>query len=188
MTNTSLFPLPTALFPDPILDKRPPVKISLDCPSCIRVVGCSGRLGAETLLPSLRFSAGTMGRFRLRNCFHGAALAALLVVAAGPRGTVVAASLDKSLAALGAVDKDGKGHAAAQQAMRDLETAHAADLPAILQALDKASPLGANWIRNAFESVADRELSGRSIRCPSAQLEAVRPRQVASAAGAAAGV
>jgi hypothetical protein len=94
----------------------------------------------------------------LRNCFHGAALAALLVAAAGPARHGVAASLDKSLAALGAVDKDGKGHGTAQQAMRDLETAHAADLPAILQALDKASPLGANWIRNAFESVADREV------------------------------
>ncbi len=30
--------------------------------------------------------------------------------------------------------------------------------PAILTALDHASPLGANWIRNAFETVADRAL------------------------------
>jgi hypothetical protein len=107
----------------------------------------------------------------LRNCFHGAALAAFLVVAAGPARHGVAASLDKSLAALAAVDKDGKGHAAAQRAMRDLETAHAADLPAILQALDKASPLAANWIRNAFESVADREVKQKHP-LPVAALEA----------------
>jgi hypothetical protein len=56
------------------------------------------------------------------------------------------------------VDKEGQGHPAAQQAMHGLATAKAADLPAMLAALDHASPLGANWIRNAIETVADRAL------------------------------
>ena len=54
--------------------------------------------------------------------------------------------------------------------MRDLSNASAADLPAMLAALDHASPLGANWIRNAFESVADRELSQKHP-LPVAELE-----------------
>ncbi len=107
----------------------------------------------------------------MRNCIHIAATAALLVVAAGPSGLARADSLENSLAALSAVDKDGKGHADAQKAMRDLANARAADLPAILAALDHASPLGANWIRNAFESVADRALRLKQT-LPVAELEA----------------
>jgi len=104
----------------------------------------------------------------LRNCIHIAATAALLIVAAG---LARADSLDNSLAALSAVDKDGKGHADAQQAMRELANARPADLPTILAALDHASPLGANWIRNAFESVADRALRLKQS-LPVAELEA----------------
>ncbi len=106
----------------------------------------------------------------MRNCFYSALAAAVLMVAAGPARPGLAASLDKSLAALAAVDKDGQGHTAAQQAMHDLATAQAADLPAILTALDHASPLGANWIRNAFETVAERELRQKHP-LPVAQLE-----------------
>ena len=68
----------------------------------------------------------------MRNCFYGAALAVTVLIAVTFSGRGLASSLDKSLAALAAVDKDGKGHAAAQQAMRDLSNAPAADLPAIL--------------------------------------------------------
>jgi hypothetical protein len=82
----------------------------------------------------------------------------------------LASSLDESLAALSSVDKDGKGHAEAQKAMRELSHASAADLPVLLAALDHATPLGANWIRNAFESVADRELVQKHP-LPAAQLE-----------------
>jgi hypothetical protein len=95
----------------------------------------------------------------LNNHFRSAAAVALLTLI----GTCAARSglktpLEESLASLSTVDKEGQGHAAAQQAMRCLSTAKAADLPAILTALDRASPLGANWIRNAFETVSDREL------------------------------
>jgi hypothetical protein len=97
-------------------------------------------------------------------------MTAVLSIAVGFARPALANSLDESLAALSVVDKDGKGHAAAQKAMRDLSKAPAADLPAMLAALDHATPLGANWIQNAFETVADRELSQkRSL--PAAQLE-----------------
>jgi hypothetical protein len=97
-------------------------------------------------------------------------MAATVLIGIGFTRTAFASSLDESLAALSSVDKDGKGHAEAQKAMRDLSNASAADLPAMLTALDRATPLGANWIRNAFESVADRELSQRHA-LPVARLE-----------------
>jgi hypothetical protein len=97
-------------------------------------------------------------------------MTAVLSIVVGFARPALANSLDESLAALSVVDKDGKGHAAAQKAMRDLSKAPAAELPAMLAALDHATPLGANWIQNAFETVADRELSQkRSL--PAAQLE-----------------
>jgi hypothetical protein len=74
------------------------------------------------------------------------------------------------LAAIRAIDKQAHGHAAAQQAMRTLASAEGADLPKILQAFDQASPLAANWLRNAFESLADRELNAKRP-LPAAQLE-----------------
>ena len=87
-----------------------------------------------------------------------AALALLTLIGTGAAWSSPETPLQESLASLSAVDKEGQGHAAAQEAMRGLCSAKAADLPAILSALDHASPLGANWIRNAFETVADREL------------------------------
>ena len=183
--NTSLSPLPTALFPHPILDKWPLVKISLDCPSCIRVVGCSGRPGAEALLPSLAFGWNNW-EISVEKLFprRGVGRSSGCGSRAGAAGH---GSVARQVAGGTRGRRQGwEGARAARQAMRDLETAHAADLPAILSALDKASPLGANWIRNAFESVADREVRQKHPLPVGAR--GVRPRQVASASGAAVGV
>jgi hypothetical protein len=80
------------------------------------------------------------------------------------------ATVEKSLSALQAVDKGGRGNADAQRAIRELTTAQSADLLKILNALDRASPLAENWIRNAFETVADRELRQKHA-LPAAELE-----------------
>jgi hypothetical protein len=80
-------------------------------------------------------------------------------------------SIETSLAALRAVDREGAGHADAQRAMQALAGADAADLPKILQALDGASPLAANWLRNAFETLADRQLTLKH-ELPAKELEA----------------
>jgi hypothetical protein len=82
-----------------------------------------------------------------------------------------AGSLEKSLAAIRAVDKQAAGHEEAQRAMQVVIAAQAADLPAILKALDQASPLAENWLRNAFETVADRSLKQKGP-LPKEQLEA----------------
>ncbi len=81
------------------------------------------------------------------------------------------ATLEKSLAAIRAVDKQGAGHEEAQRAMQLLVTAAPSDLPAILKAIDQASPLAANWLRNAFETVADRGFKQKGA-LPKAPLEA----------------
>jgi hypothetical protein len=90
-------------------------------------------------------------------------------VEAGPnnRGT----TLEKSLAAIRAVDKQAAGHEEAQRAMQVVAAADASELPMILKALDGASPLAANWLRNAFESVADRGIKLKQP-LPVAELEA----------------
>ncbi len=76
---------------------------------------------------------------------------------AGPKSEP-AGSLDKSLAAVRAIDKGGEGHLEAQRAMQSLAAADASALPKILRAFDGAGPLAANWLRNAFETLADQNL------------------------------
>lgn len=63
------------------------------------------------------------------------------------------------LAALRAVDHEGRGHAQAQIALRSLSAADATALVPMLTAMNGANPLAANWLRGAFETVASRCLS-----------------------------
>lgn len=64
----------------------------------------------------------------------------------------------------------GEGHRAAQEALRELTKADAAALLPILEACNDANVLAMNWLRGAFESIADRTLeSGQSL--PEDQLE-----------------
>jgi hypothetical protein len=61
------------------------------------------------------------------------------------------------------VDKYGAGHRDATAAVRQLQQADPARLFDILQGMDDAGPLAANWLRGAFETVAQRELSGGKL-------------------------
>src|SRR5687767_7482803 len=56
------------------------------------------------------------------------------------------------------VDKYGAGHREATVAVRQLQQADGARLFDILGGMDDAGPLAANWLRGAFETVAQREL------------------------------
>ena len=66
-----------------------------------------------------------------------------------------AASLIKTIKAVG---DEGKGNAAASKALKQLASQDAAALPVILRSFDQANPLAANWLRSAFETIADREI------------------------------
>ncbi len=68
-----------------------------------------------------------------------------------------AADLTAPIQAIKAVNKDGKGHAAAIAAVRVIEQADAADLPVLLAAMDDANPLALNWLRGAYETIASRQ-------------------------------
>jgi hypothetical protein len=68
------------------------------------------------------------------------------------------------------VEKEGVGHAAAIPALKSLEQLPASALVPLLQGMDNANPLAANWFRGAFEAVADRELKA-GLLLPATDLE-----------------
>ncbi|MGE4003821.1 MAG: hypothetical protein AB7I48_26840, partial [Planctomycetaceae bacterium] len=70
-----------------------------------------------------------------------------------------------------AVNAKGAGHREAQSALRELQGADASALLPILRASNDANPLALNWLRAAFETIADRTLkAGRPL--PFNELEA----------------
>lgn len=56
------------------------------------------------------------------------------------------------------VDERGQGHSAATGAIKKLSTFDADALPVLLEEIDQANPLSANWLLGAFESIAERSL------------------------------
>ncbi|HEX4143005.1 MAG TPA: hypothetical protein VHY91_05605 [Pirellulales bacterium] len=88
--------------------------------------------------------------------------AVLLVLLGGMSGLSAATSeteLSTVLASIKQVGTKGAGHRAAQTAWQKLADADASQLPAILIALDDASPLAANWLRSAAEAIVARQLA-----------------------------
>lgn len=78
--------------------------------------------------------------------------------------------LSPQLAQVRAVGKEGKGHAAAIAAMKQVSQAPATVLPVILAAMDGAAELPQNWLRAAAEASAQRATAaGQSL--PVKQLE-----------------
>src|SRR6476646_633799 len=56
------------------------------------------------------------------------------------------------------VQKEGSGHAAAVPVLRRLAQQPSTSLIPLLRGIDGANPLAANWLRGAFEAIADRNL------------------------------
>ena len=80
------------------------------------------------------------------------------------------ASPAESIRVLKSVEREGQGNPEAAAALRELTRYDGSVLPTILVAFDDASPLAANWLRSAVETIADRELkSGRAL--PAAEIE-----------------
>lgn len=75
-------------------------------------------------------------------------------------------TLEQSLAALKNVGVQGKGQADAVKAVAALSTQPAASLVPLLTALNTASPLEANWLRGAIESVFDRAAREKNASLP----------------------
>ncbi len=64
--------------------------------------------------------------------------------------------LQAAIAAIRQVDKEGKGHEAAVEAMQILNKATTAQIPTILVGMDDANPLAMNWLRAAIEGAVQR--------------------------------
>lgn len=77
--------------------------------------------------------------------------------------TALAASTAELVATIRAVQPLGKGNEAASAAIKELSQASPAELVSILKAFDGASPLAANWLLGAFESIADRALQADKL-------------------------
>lgn len=95
--------------------------------------------------------------------------------AAGLAGCLVAAPVAwaapaDAIRTIRAVGPKGEGHAAAIAAVKELSAGKPELLPTILAGFDGASPLAANWLRSAFETVADRALKNQQL--PAQALEA----------------
>lgn len=85
--------------------------------------------------------------------------------------TGLAASIDDQLKAIKAVGAEGKGHSAAIAAVKELSRGQADSLIPILKAFEDANPLATNWLRGAFDAVAEREWK-QSHKLPASELEA----------------
>lgn len=96
-------------------------------------------------------------------------LSALILTAVAVNAS--AADLSSQLKAVRSVSREGQGNEAAAAAVRALSAASVNDLTQILAGFEGASPLAANYLRNAVESVADRHLAATKP-LPAKQLEA----------------
>lgn len=99
-----------------------------------------------------------------------ATLAGVLVALVAASATASAETPEVLLKTLRSVGREGKGNVAASRAVRELSQSDATLLPTILRGFADSNPLAANWIRSAFETIAERELQkGGSL--PRAELE-----------------
>lgn len=96
----------------------------------------------------------------------------ILVVCAAlfPFGLARADSPEALVATIKSVGANGKGNVEAAGALRELAGHGPAVLPVILRGFDDAGPIAVNWLRNAVETIADRELR-RGGKLPAAELE-----------------
>jgi hypothetical protein len=83
---------------------------------------------------------------------------------------VLADDVETQIRTILKVQKEGAGHAAAVPVLKSLAQQPSSSLIALLRGMDRANPLAANWLRGAFESVADRNLKEGAL-LPTKELE-----------------
>ncbi len=104
----------------------------------------------------------------MRHTLCGLAFGMLMLAGRAP--AVHGASVEELIATIKRVGDRGEGNSQAQQAVRQLTEFNASILPKILPAFDDANPLAANWLRGAFETIAESEFrEGKKL--PVAELE-----------------
>ena len=81
-----------------------------------------------------------------------------------------AATTSELIQTIKAVGPEGAGNVAAIKAVQELSQSSSIELLPLLTAMDDASPLAANWLRGAFESIAAREVKTTG-KLPAKELE-----------------
>ncbi|MCG8583679.1 MAG: hypothetical protein MI757_03110, partial [Pirellulales bacterium] len=90
--------------------------------------------------------------------------AAHIAVAAEQRTNELIGTISK-------VDRFGKGHIEAVAAVEELAAEGPQALLPILGGMRGTNPLAANWLRGAFESIADRTLRAKEDAFPASEIE-----------------
>ncbi len=104
-------------------------------------------------------------RFHRFSCLVALLFLSVLALGALALGaTARGADVEKLIETVKQVDKYGEGHRNAVAAIRELQQAGPECLLTILGGMDNAAALPANWLRGAFEAIAERELkAGRNL-------------------------
>ena len=69
--------------------------------------------------------------------------------------------VDRQIAILQTLGKEGSGNERAKSALRELEQADGRSLLKVLEAMEEAGDLGLNWLRAAADTIIDRELAAQ---------------------------
>jgi len=83
---------------------------------------------------------------------------------------VLAGDGESSIQTILKIDRGGEGHATAVAALKELSQEPTDALLPILHGMDRANPLAANWLRGAFQTIADRG-SKQNATLPLQELE-----------------
>lgn len=83
---------------------------------------------------------------------------ALVLIAISFSSVTLAADLNEALESLRAVGPKGAGNEAASLAWQEAAQFDVSQLPRLLEALNGANPLAANWIRTAIDTVCERAI------------------------------
>ena len=97
-------------------------------------------------------------------------IACFIVVWTFPSNAVLGGDVETQIRTILNVQREGAGHAAAVPALRSLAQQPSTALIPLLHGMDRANLLAANWLRGAFEAIADRELKARAL-LPKKELE-----------------
>src|SRR6185503_12778489 len=81
-----------------------------------------------------------------------------------PLSGMAATALSRPLETIRAVGPEGKGNAEASAAWKKVSSSKSSALIPILQSMNGANDLAVNWLRNAVDTIAARELAaGRTL-------------------------
>jgi hypothetical protein len=93
-----------------------------------------------------------------------------IVIWSLPSNAILADDVETQIRTILMVQKEGAGHAAAVPVLKSLTQQPSTVLIPLLCGMDRANSLAANWLRGAFEAIADRNLKAGAL-LPKNELE-----------------